>query len=147
MIGVRSHDQIVTLPALREIFPRVINDMVCANRPRRVHIPGAAYGGDFSPERFGNLDCKCTHPTRRAIDKNLVAWLDPSLITKTQIGRAHGLNSSHLGISYAVFCLKKKKITNLPNTDTRSTQTHTQHHWPAPLAGSIRSSAFAGISH
>src|ERR1035438_10903852 len=26
-----------------------------------------------------------------------------------QIGRAHVLNSSHLGISYAVFCLKKKK--------------------------------------
>src|SRR5437899_4402392 len=26
-----------------------------------------------------------------------------------QIGRAHGLNSSHLGISYAVFCLKKNK--------------------------------------
>src|SRR5262245_21118298 len=28
---------------------------------------------------------------------------------KDEIGRAHGLNSSHLGISYAVFCLKKKK--------------------------------------
>src|SRR5690625_6669048 len=26
-----------------------------------------------------------------------------------QIGRAHGLNSSHVAISYAVFCLKKKK--------------------------------------
>src|ERR1039458_6110003 len=26
----------------------------------------------------------------------------------TQIGRAQRLNSSHLGISYAVFCLKKK---------------------------------------
>src|SRR5437899_9966771 len=26
----------------------------------------------------------------------------------TQIGRAHVWNSSHLGISYAVFCLKKK---------------------------------------
>src|SRR5688572_20036168 len=26
-----------------------------------------------------------------------------------QIGRAHGLNSSHSQISYAVFCLKKKK--------------------------------------
>src|SRR5205814_8992255 len=26
-----------------------------------------------------------------------------------KIGRAHRLNSSHLGISYAVFCLKKKK--------------------------------------
>src|SRR2546426_12173716 len=29
----------------------------------------------------------------------------------TEIGRAHGLNSSHLVISYAVFCLKKKKRT------------------------------------
>src|SRR2546430_12859776 len=28
-----------------------------------------------------------------------------------QIGRAHGLNSSHSQISYAVFCLKKKKTT------------------------------------
>src|SRR5437868_15327237 len=26
-----------------------------------------------------------------------------------EIGRAHGLNSSHVSISYAVFCLKKKK--------------------------------------
>src|SRR3712207_6879247 len=26
----------------------------------------------------------------------------------TEIGRAHGLNSSHANISYAVFCLKKK---------------------------------------
>src|SRR5699024_11976291 len=26
-----------------------------------------------------------------------------------KIGRAHGLNSSHVSISYAVFCLKKKK--------------------------------------
>src|SRR3712207_7229041 len=28
-----------------------------------------------------------------------------------EIGRAHVLNSSHANISYAVFCLKKKKIT------------------------------------
>src|SRR5690554_7794569 len=27
----------------------------------------------------------------------------------SKIGRAHGLNSSHVRISYAVFCLKKKK--------------------------------------
>src|SRR3712207_7649306 len=27
-----------------------------------------------------------------------------------QIGRAHVLNSSHANISYAVFCLKKKKL-------------------------------------
>src|SRR3712207_7714494 len=30
-----------------------------------------------------------------------------------KIGRAHVLNSSHANISYAVFCLKKKKISNL----------------------------------
>jgi len=61
MMGIRTHDQIVTLPALREIFSSVINDMVCANRSRRVHIPRAAHGSDFSPERFGNLDRKRTH--------------------------------------------------------------------------------------
>src|SRR5256885_5070634 len=37
-------------------------------------------------------------PTRRAAGR-----------ARRQIGRAHGLNSSHLVISYAVFCLKKKK--------------------------------------
>src|SRR5699024_12030125 len=29
-----------------------------------------------------------------------------------QIGRAHGLNSSHVSISYAVFCLKNKSHDN-----------------------------------
>src|SRR3712207_8756892 len=29
---------------------------------------------------------------------------------REEIGRAHGLNSSHANISYAGFCLKKKKI-------------------------------------
>src|SRR5262245_64580671 len=31
------------------------------------------------------------------------------------------LNSSHLGISYAVFCLKKKKTRNVKNHNTRPT--------------------------
>jgi len=35
--------------------------MVGANRSRRVHIPRAAHGSDLSPERFGNLDRKCTY--------------------------------------------------------------------------------------
>src|SRR5438552_3928115 len=83
MIGVGTQDQIVTLPALREIFSRVINNMVRAERSRRVQFPSAAHGGDFGPERFGNLDCKRTHATGRAIHENLVAWLDASLITKT----------------------------------------------------------------
>src|SRR3712207_8400198 len=32
------------------------------------------------------------------------------------------LNSSHANISYAVFCLKKKKITVIPHNDAASTQ-------------------------
>src|SRR5713101_3414000 len=98
MMGVRTHDQIVTLPAFREIFPRVIDNMVCANPPRGIYIPGAAHGSDFSPERFGNLDRKCTHTTRRAINQNLAASLDPSLITKTLKGSEcrHGYGCSVL---------------------------------------------------
>src|SRR5205814_7824938 len=38
------------------------------------------------------------------------------------------LNSSHLGISYAVFCLKKKTKTTTTNTTCKSqTQYHTPH--------------------
>src|SRR5437899_3881603 len=39
--------------------------------------------------------------------------------------KSTGLNSSHLGISYAVFCLKKKKIkkiTTIQNNNTRQIQ-------------------------
>src|SRR6266478_3601043 len=86
MMGIRTQDQVVGLPAQREIFSSVINDMVGANRSRRVHIPRAAHGSDLSSERFGNLDRKCANAARRAINQNLLAWLDSSLITKTLKG-------------------------------------------------------------
>src|SRR5258708_2428851 len=86
MMGVCTQDQIVKLPALREIFPCVINDMVCPNRSRRVQIPCAADGGDFGPQRFGDLDRKRTHTTRSAINQNLLARLRPSFITKSLKG-------------------------------------------------------------
>src|SRR3712207_7955767 len=35
---------------------------------------------------------------------------------QTEIGRAHRLNSSHANISYAVFCLKKKKHADVFST-------------------------------
>src|SRR5262245_62584391 len=40
------------------------------------------------------------------------------------------LNSSHLGISYAVFCLKKKKTTATSQSDSRDSILHTQHEQP-----------------
>src|ERR1035438_10842530 len=44
------------------------------------------------------------------------------------------LNSSHLGISYAVFCLKKKKHVSPAHPDTRFTPPlHALYH-PPPLA-------------
>src|SRR3712207_6994805 len=54
-------------------------------------------------------------PRRRqpAVDEGLqIVFSDGSLarhFTLLKIGRAHVLNSSHANISYAVFCLKKKK--------------------------------------
>src|SRR5437899_10092793 len=37
------------------------------------------------------------------------------------------LNSSHLGISYAVFCLKKKKKSKQTNTQTCKANAHRTH--------------------
>src|SRR5947199_6130314 len=38
------------------------------------------------------------------------------------------LNSSHLGISYAVFCLKKKKKIKKERKKTQKADTHTTNH-------------------
>src|SRR2546426_4394351 len=48
-------------------------------------------------------------------------------LLEDQIGRAH-VCSSHLVISYAVFCLKKKKITTTPRSDFASSTQHTMPH-------------------
>src|SRR3712207_8394918 len=45
--------------------------------------------------------------------------------TEVQIGRAHVLNSSHANISYAVFCLKKKK--DQPSPRLRVSQSTLAH--------------------
>src|SRR5437660_7162359 len=62
-----------------------------------------------------------------------------------EIGRAHGLNSSHVAISYAVFCLKKKRTVYERFCGCRRTaasryadgrscaptqSTRCQRHWP-----------------
>src|SRR5262245_63918960 len=53
--------------------------------------------------------------------------LSPPRDTKDR--KSTRLNSSHLGISYAVFCLKKKKKTNKPShtIDTTTTNKKTPH--------------------
>src|SRR5947209_15318573 len=49
---------------------------------------------------------------------------------KTIDRKSTRLNSSHANISYAVFCLKKKKLPNLdrPAVLTRRVASHLEHH-------------------
>src|SRR6266480_1416979 len=86
MISVHSKNQVILLPISGEIILRVINDMVCTNRAHYVQIPRAAYGGDFSPKRFGNLHRKRTDTTRCTINQNLLPLLNVSFIAKALQG-------------------------------------------------------------
>src|ERR1700733_14198342 len=86
MIAVRTKNQIVALSTSGEIFTRVIDDVVCANRSCGVHISCAAHGRNFRPERFGNLHRECTYTTRRAVNQNFLALLDSSFVTESLEG-------------------------------------------------------------
>src|SRR2546430_13097878 len=58
-----------------------------------------------------------------------VVWVGPHLDRLPRIGdrKSTRLNSSHSQISYAVFCLKKKKIQNQPLTPSHLPQRDTAH--------------------
>src|SRR3712207_7411853 len=60
---------------------------------------------------------KLNETTHMTDAKAFITWLDaqPSVDNKRLIGtdrKSTRLNSSHANISYAVFCLKKKKLTS-----------------------------------
>src|SRR3712207_8793795 len=63
--------------------------------------------------RYGRLDAtdeEVEAAARAAHAHEFIAALPDGYDTEMdKIGRAHRLNSSHANISYAVFCLKKKK--------------------------------------
>src|SRR5258705_5826735 len=46
---------------------------------------------------------------------NILGYRDPDVDAAIRDRKSTRLNSSHLGISYAVFCLKKKKHATTPN--------------------------------
>src|SRR2546421_3674443 len=54
----------------------------------------------------------------------------------TQDRKSTRLNSSHDQISYAVFCLKKKKIEQIHDPNPKNTQSHSTHEPKSP--GMIR---------
>src|SRR5207247_6783895 len=75
-ISYRIENQVVMLPIPGEIFLRIVNDMICANRAHHVQVPRAAYAGDFDPECFGELHRKRTHATTGAVNPNLLSGVD-----------------------------------------------------------------------
>src|SRR5207249_11011010 len=55
---------------------------------------------------------------RPSIREQPLEWLDADLTVSHQDRKSTRLNSSHVSISYAVFCLKKKKTSSLLRTAT-----------------------------
>src|SRR5690554_7841751 len=71
-----------------------------------------------SPDRRGRLlgqgargpgQAEIPGGDRSAADRNLVVLAEPRRIQRREDRKSTRLNSSHVRISYAVFCLKKKK--------------------------------------
>src|SRR3712207_8548124 len=77
---------------------------------RRDERPRAYYAGD-AVDRDRDFDRECNgYP---AAERAPEAWRKPEMrydTTKEGDRKSTRLNSSHANISYAVFCLKKKKI-------------------------------------
>src|SRR2546426_6467927 len=90
--------------------------------PARVRIPGklAAVRPDDAPSLLEHV--KHQDRVRRVHD------LKRSQLEKKKDRKSTRLNSSHLVISYAVFCLKKKKKSFLMNSQPGSRWTTSRHH-------------------
>src|SRR5204862_8183891 len=57
---------------------------------------------------------------------------DPEVGLRVGDRKSTRLNSSHVEISYAVFCLKKKKKTNMPRYIGQCSQGHGRAVWHCP---------------
>src|SRR5947199_993950 len=76
--------------------------------PEECHIPE-------EPSRRGSGHTGPLRQKTRARPWKSLKYLDQPSKTSTADRKSTRLNSSHLGISYAVFCLKKKKDTKAQN--------------------------------
>src|SRR5437899_6404346 len=93
----RSHEN-YTL-SLHDALP--ISSAACARATRSESGRGLPHSKTL--RRFGRF-MELEHLKQRTN-----AW--PSFCARLRDRKSTRLNSSHLGISYAVFCLKKKKLT------------------------------------
>src|SRR5436853_1972704 len=82
-------------------------------RSKKVLIRAA---GDSAQQ---HLPCSDERPIMHEFGRNQTSLAGPDMLLEGRDRKSTRLNSSHLGISYAVFCLKKKRkmlLVNLPFT-------------------------------
>jgi len=89
---------------VRDEFIKLGHDaMSCDLLP--TDAPGPHYQGDVRDVLDYPWDMMIAHPPCTDLAVSGAAWFAKKRIDR----KSRRLNSSHLGISYAVFCLKKKK--------------------------------------
>jgi hypothetical protein len=82
MIPGGVENEVVTPPAPGEIFSRVIDDMIRADRPDHVHIPRAAHAGYVCAERLRDLDSERADASGRTVDQYLLPRLNVPFVSK-----------------------------------------------------------------
>src|SRR5690606_20102453 len=93
----------------------VDRDDTCRGGDRAVDqrtLPRARHAGDDDKDAEGNVDVDVLQIVRRRVaDLQLVGRLPDGVLELRPVvdRKSTRLNSSHVKISYAVFCLKKKK--------------------------------------
>src|SRR5215216_972023 len=90
MVPRNIEDEIVALAALGKVLLGVINDLACDDPLDHVQFHGAVQAGHVRSVRLGKLHGDGTHTTTRAVDQNLLSWLNLSLIAKTREGDESG---------------------------------------------------------
>src|SRR5205814_4657576 len=88
-------------------FPTRRSSDLCglSERSRRASFVAAAQS------QFVSITIKCENSASKLFGSSLSASFRADAADATRDRKSTRLNSSHLGISYAVFCLKKKKKT------------------------------------
>src|SRR5689334_2024199 len=69
-VSVIVHDHVIALPVAREIFRRVVDDVVGPKTPDQFHVGAAAHGGHLGTEMLGELHGHGAHRTGGPVDQH-----------------------------------------------------------------------------
>ena len=83
-------DDVIALAARPEVLPRVVDDVIGADRAKQLQVLRAAHAGHLGAERLGDLHGERADATRRAVDQDLLSWLNPAIVAKELQGRGCG---------------------------------------------------------